>query len=191
MARRPPSAVRLRSVAAAARVPPRAADKFGRTRSSWLTTFRRLRQALRSVWCATSVSRTGTPSARLVGSPSTSARVSRSPLDSFACCSLPWPGRTSSMTPRWPGPSGYTRTRPTTSFCSRTRPTNGAPCLGSPRLERAAVQEYEAAIGELRRLNAEVLAAAQQLKPLTIEALLAKSDLEVGIEALFRGYRWD
>jgi hypothetical protein len=56
---------------------------------------------------------------------------------------------------------------------------------------RAAVQEYEAAIGDLRRLNAEVLAAAEQLKPLTIEALLAKSDLEVGIEALLRGYRWD
>ena len=56
---------------------------------------------------------------------------------------------------------------------------------------RAAVQEYEATIGELRRLNAEVLAAAEQLKPLTIEALLAKSDLEVGIEALLRGYRWD
>ncbi len=56
--------------------------------------------------------------------------------------------------------------------------------------QRAAVQECEAAIGELRRLNAEVLAAAQQLKPLTIEALLAKSDLEVGIEALLRGYRW-
>lgn len=30
--------------------------------------------------------------------------------------------------------------------------------------QRAAVQEYEAAIGELRRLNAEVLAAAEQLK---------------------------
>ena len=53
--------------------------------------------------------------------------------------------------------------------------------------QRAAVQEYEAAIGELRRLNAEVLAAAEQLKPVTIEALLARSDLEAGIEALLRG----
>ncbi len=52
--------------------------------------------------------------------------------------------------------------------------------------QRAAVGEYEAAIGELRRLNAEVLAAAGQLKPVTIEALLAKSDLEIGIEALLR-----
>ena len=54
--------------------------------------------------------------------------------------------------------------------------------------QRAAVGEYEAAIGELRRLNAEVLAAAEQLKPVTIEALLARSDLEAGIEALLRGW---
>jgi hypothetical protein len=44
------------------------------------------------------------------------------------------------------------------------------------------------AIGELRRLNAEVLAAAGQLKPVTIEALLARSDLEVGIESLLRSW---
>ena len=54
--------------------------------------------------------------------------------------------------------------------------------------QRAAVEEYEAAIGELRRLNAEVLAAAGQLKPVTIETLLARSDLEAGIEALLRGW---
>ena len=54
--------------------------------------------------------------------------------------------------------------------------------------QRAAVWEYEAAIGELRRLNAEVLAAAEQLKPVTIEALLARSDLEAGIKALLRGW---
>ena len=36
--------------------------------------------------------------------------------------------------------------------------------------QRAAVGEYEAAIGELRRLDAELLAAAEQLKPVTIEA---------------------
>ena len=49
-----------------------------------------------------------------------------------------------------------------------------------PRLtaaQRAAVREYEAAIGELRRLNARVLAAAGRLKPVTIEALLARSGL--------------
>ena len=59
---------------------------------------------------------------------------------------------------------------------------------GLTAAQRAAVQEYEAAIGELRRLNAEVLAAAEHLKPVTIETLLARSDLEVGIEALLRGW---
>ena len=43
-------------------------------------------------------------------------------------------------------------------------------------------------IDELARLNAEVLAAAERLKPVTIEALLVKSDLEVGIEAVVRGW---
>ena len=43
----------------------------------------------------------------------------------------------------------------------------------------AAVGEYEAATGELRRLNAGVLAAAGQLKPVTIEALLARSGLRL------------
>jgi hypothetical protein len=52
--------------------------------------------------------------------------------------------------------------------------------------QHAAVGEYEAAIGEPRRLNAEVLAATGQLRPITIEALLARSDLEIGIEALLR-----
>ena len=63
---------------------------------------------------------------------------------------------------------------------------NAEPGLTSA--QRAAVQEYEAAIGELRRLNAEVLAAAGQLKPVTIEALPARSDLEAGIEAPLRGW---
>lgn len=53
--------------------------------------------------------------------------------------------------------------------------------------QRDAVREYEEAIAETRRLNDEVLAAAERLKPATIEALLARSDLEVGIDALLRG----
>jgi hypothetical protein len=59
---------------------------------------------------------------------------------------------------------------------------------GLTAAQPATVGEYEAAISELRRLNAEVLAAAEQLKPVTIGALLARSDLEVGIEALLRGW---
>jgi hypothetical protein len=73
-----------------------------------------------------------------------------------------------------------------TLFKNQAGRWNGMP--GLTAAQRAAVGEYEAAIGELRRLNAEVLAAAEQLKPVTIEALLARSDLEVGIEALLRGW---
>jgi hypothetical protein len=54
--------------------------------------------------------------------------------------------------------------------------------------QRAAVSGYEAAIGELRALNNQVLTAAGRLKPVTIEAMFAKSDLELGIEALLRGW---
>jgi len=41
--------------------------------------------------------------------------------------------------------------------------------------QRAAVREYEDAIGELRQLKDGVLAAAGQLKPVTMEVLLARS----------------
>ena len=54
--------------------------------------------------------------------------------------------------------------------------------------QRATVREYEAAIDQLRLLNAEVLAAAEQLKPATIESLLARSDSGAGIEALLRSW---
>ena len=56
--------------------------------------------------------------------------------------------------------------------------------------QRAGVLEYEAAISELCRVNAEVLSVAERLKPLTIEALLAKPDLELDIEALLPSYKW-
>ena len=51
---------------------------------------------------------------------------------------------------------------------------------GLTAAQPASVREYEAAIGGLRRLNAEVLAAAEQLKPVTIEFLFPRSDLEAG-----------
>jgi hypothetical protein len=53
--------------------------------------------------------------------------------------------------------------------------------------QRAAVAEYEAALTELRELNGQVLAVAAELAGGTIEATLAKPDLELGIEALLRG----
>lgn len=42
---------------------------------------------------------------------------------------------------------------------------------------------------QLRQLNSDVLAAAGQLAGTTIEAVLAKSDLELGLEALLRGWQ--
>jgi hypothetical protein len=51
-----------------------------------------------------------------------------------------------------------------------------------------AVHEYEEAIGGLRRVNAEVLAAAEQRKSVTTEAVLAKSELELGIGSLLHGW---
>ncbi len=53
--------------------------------------------------------------------------------------------------------------------------------------QRAAVAGYEAALAQLRQVNSDVLAAADQLTRTTIEAVLAKSDLELGLEALLRG----
>ena len=45
---------------------------------------------------------------------------------------------------------------------------------------RAAVRDYGAAIGELGRLGARMLAAARQLKPVAIDAVLARSGLRPG-----------
>jgi hypothetical protein len=55
--------------------------------------------------------------------------------------------------------------------------------------QRAAVAGYEAALAQLRLVNSDVLAAAGQLTRTTIQAVLAKSDLELGLEALLRGWQ--
>jgi hypothetical protein len=55
--------------------------------------------------------------------------------------------------------------------------------------QRAAVAGYEAALAQLRQVNSDVLAAADQLARITIEAVLARSDLELGLEALLRGWQ--
>jgi hypothetical protein len=90
------------------------------------------------------------------------------------------------MTPLWPGSSGnQDQAGDLMLFQNQAGRWNAVP--GLTAAQRAAVGEYEAATGELRRLDAEVL-AAEQLKPVTIEALLARSDLEAGIEALLRGW---
>ena len=53
--------------------------------------------------------------------------------------------------------------------------------------QRAGLAVYEALIAQLRQVNAEVLAVADELSRGTIDTVLAKSDLELGIEALMRG----
>ena len=55
--------------------------------------------------------------------------------------------------------------------------------------QRATVAGYEAALAQLRQVNSDVLAAADQLARITIEAVLARSDLELGLEALLRGWQ--
>ena len=58
---------------------------------------------------------------------------------------------------------------------------------GLTSAQRAGVTAYETLITQLRQVNAEVLAVAGELSHGTIDTVLAKSDLELGIEALMRG----
>ena len=58
---------------------------------------------------------------------------------------------------------------------------------GPTATQRAGLAAYETLIAQLRRVNAEVLAVADELSRGTIDTVLAKSDLELGIEALMRG----
>jgi hypothetical protein len=58
---------------------------------------------------------------------------------------------------------------------------------GLTATQRAGIAEYEALIAQLRQVNAEVLAVADELSRGTINTVLVKSDLELGIEALIRG----
>ena len=52
--------------------------------------------------------------------------------------------------------------------------------------QRAGVAAYEKLIAQLRQINSEVLAVAAELSHGTIETVLAKSDLQLGAEALLR-----
>jgi hypothetical protein len=52
-----------------------------------------------------------------------------------------------------------------------------------------AVVGYEAALAQLRQVNSDVSATADQLTRTAIKAVLAKSDLELGLEALLRGWQ--
>jgi hypothetical protein len=61
--------------------------------------------------------------------------------------------------------------------------TSAAPALPAPRERPYLLDDAVVA----RELNAQVLAAAAELAGGTIEATLAKTDLELGIEALIHG----
>lgn len=52
--------------------------------------------------------------------------------------------------------------------------------------QRADLAVYETLIAQLRQVNSDVLAVAAELSHGTIETVLAKSDLQLGIEALLR-----
>ena len=88
-------------------------------------------------------------------------------------------------TPLWPVLSWCTATRPATWRCSRIAGRwKAGP--GLTAAQRAEVAAYEKLLAELRELNSEVLAVAAELSHGTIETVLAKSDLELGAEALLR-----
>jgi hypothetical protein len=55
--------------------------------------------------------------------------------------------------------------------------------LGATR--RTGVERYVALVAEELALVEQVLALADELKAWTIEAMLAKSDTQLGLEALF------
>ncbi len=105
------------------------------------------------------MSRTGIPSAKLAGSPSTSAGVSRSPPDSSACCSLPpaQPYRLDDATVARIIRVHQDQADDLTLFQNQADRWNVEPGLTSA--QRAAVQEYEA--GELALLIAVTAIAAR------------------------------
>ncbi len=57
---------------------------------------------------------------------------------------------------------------------------------GLTAAQRAGIAAYETLIAELRQVNSDVLAVAAELSRGTIETVLAKSDLQLGMEALLR-----
>jgi hypothetical protein len=57
--------------------------------------------------------------------------------------------------------------------------------------QRAEVEHLTGQLARLRDTLTTVLALAEQLKATTIEAILAKSDLELGLEFLLRRGRLD
>ena len=86
-------------------------------------------------------------------------------------------------TPPWPASSGYTATRPgdLTLFQNQADRWKTGPGLADA--QRAGLAAYETLIAQLRQVNSDVLAVAAELSHGTIETVLAKSDLQLGMEA--------
>jgi hypothetical protein len=57
--------------------------------------------------------------------------------------------------------------------------------------QRGEVERLSRELASLRKATTSILALAEELKASTIESLLAKSDLEVGLEELARRSRGD
>lgn len=57
---------------------------------------------------------------------------------------------------------------------------------GLTAAQRAGIAAYETLIAQLRQVNSDVLAVAAELSHGTIETVLAKSGLQLGMEALLR-----
>ena len=88
------------------------------------------------------------------------------------------------MMPRWPRhPVHRDQADDLTLFENQANRWKAA-CLTAA--QQTAVDEYEAALAQLRQLNDQVLAVAAEIARGTIETVLAKAHLELGIEALLR-----
>ena len=85
--------------------------------------------------------------------------------------------------PRWPRSSRRSPRPALTWSCTPSRADVGRPLeLGATR--RRDVERYVVLVAQELLLVEQILALAEELKSGTIERMLAKSDLELGLEAL-------
>jgi len=132
------------------------------------------------------VSRTGTRSASSAGSPAISVRASRRPAAAGAAPDRPGPALSAGRRHRGPYHPGTPRPgRGPDAVPEPGRPAEDRP--GLTDAQRAGIAAYETLIAQLRQVNSDVLAVAAGLSHGTIETVLAKSDLQLGVEALRGG----
>ena len=75
------------------------------------------------------------------------------------------------------------------AFCLTSKLPNPATLIFSPDSthEREEIDRLSVQLERLRKVLTNILALADELKEGTIDKILAKSDLELGIEVLLRG----